>query len=766
MLLAGLRVRSNGSVRAARRGAGCAALVATLAVFLLQAPVARSAVPSTVFANHPHPISMAFNGNRLLVVGGDATATECSNVVTAYDTTGAASTFATLPDQPGCIGSELEDALYSVPKGLPGWQYGTTFVLRGSKIYALSQAGTVSLFANSGCTDGEIVDGTFDTVGTFGYQLIVSCASSDSIYTVSPTGVTTLVRAHLPYFGEGGAVVPSTFPSYGGQLLLPGENTGNIYALSPTGVVSTVGSWPGTNPEQILVVPNNPCTFGAGGGSLFTASVPGDIIERPASEFSLMGGDVLVADENNGGNAGGFGVMTGPGTPTPLDNPAYRSTYPVQYEDSVWAPCLSSDSSLSGLSPSVGSLTPTFSPTTTSYSETVANSVSAITVTPTSSDPGAAITVNGAPTQSGSASPSIPLSPGNNVIAVAVKSEDGSNATTYTVNVNRLGFQTAPQGSWVGQVGSGGYDLAGWNGSSDAVSLPGAVSSLSVAQGARFVWGQNTTDVRALQSVDQSTRTAATYYDPNEVRVVVNFGSAWSGPLNLYAVDWDSAGRRESITVNGQTVSLNSDFSQGAWVSVPISIPAGGGTVTITVDRQAGPNAVLSGIFLGGTGSPPPSTWSSAPQGTWVGQVGSGGYDLAGWNGASDAVSLPRAVSGLSLAQGARFVWGSTTDVRALQSPNQSTREAATYYDPNEVRVVVNFGSAWSGTLHLYAVDWDSAGRRESITVNGQTTFLNSDFSQGAWLTVPVSVAKRGTVTITADHQAGPNAVLSGIFFN
>jgi hypothetical protein len=39
------------------------------------------------------------------------------------------------------------------------------------------------------------------------------------------------------------------------------------------------------------------------------------------------------------------------------------------------------------------------------------------------------------------------------------------------------------------------------------------------------------------------------------------------------------------------------DFSPGAWMSFPVSV-ASGGTVTITVNRTAGPNAVLSGIFL------------------------------------------------------------------------------------------------------------------------------------------------------------------------
>jgi hypothetical protein len=51
------------------------------------------------------------------------------------------------------------------------------------------------------------------------------------------------------------------------------------------------------------------------------------------------------------------------------------------------------------------------------------------------------------------------------------------------------------------------------------------------------------------------------------------------------------------ITVNGQTAVLSGDFSKGAWTSFPINVAAGG-TVTIVVDRTAGLNAVLSGIFL------------------------------------------------------------------------------------------------------------------------------------------------------------------------
>jgi hypothetical protein len=131
-------------------------------------------------------------------------------------------------------------------------------------------------------------------------------------------------------------------------------------------------------------------------------------------------------------------------------------------------------------------------------------------------------------------------------------------------------------------------------------------SAISLAQGSRYVWAGSTSDVRALQSQDQSTREATTYYDPNEVRVVLTFSSAFSGNLHLYAVDWDTTSRRETISVNGtQVANLSADFSQGAWVTTPVSVSAGG-TITITVDRTGGANAVLSGILWGDAGTPPP----------------------------------------------------------------------------------------------------------------------------------------------------------------
>ncbi len=351
-------------------------------------------------------------------------------------------------------------------------------------------------------------------------------------------------------------------------------------------------------------------------------------------------------------------------------------------------------------------------------------------------------------------------------VSITVTRTAGPNAVLSGIFVGDAGtppapaVTSAPQGKWVNTFGSAGYALGGWNGSSDLTSLPN--ETLSVEQASRYTWASSTTDPRALQSPDQSAQVAGTYYDADQIQMQVSFKEAYAGNLHLYAVDWDSLGRREIITVNGQSAVLSSDFSQGAWASFPISVAAGG-TVSITVTRTAGPNAVLSGIFLGDAGPPPGPKVENAPQGSWANAVGSAGYDLGGWQGSSDLTSLPSEI--LSIEQASRYTWASsTTDVRALQSPDGLMREAATYYDANQVRLSLRFNSAYAGNLHLYAVDWDSLGRREIITVNGQSAVLSSDFSNGAWASFPISVVAGGTVSITVTRTAGPNAVLSGVF--
>ena len=69
----------------------------------------------------------------------------------------------------------------------------------------------------------------------------------------------------------------------------------------------------------------------------------------------------------------------------------------------------------------------------------------------------------------------------------------------------------------------------------------------------------------------------------------------------------------------------------------------------------------------------------------------------------------------------------------------------------------LNFTAAYSGTLHLYAVDWDATvAPRTSPSTTGRgprTVSLTSAFNPGAWVHFPITVAAGGSVLITVDND-------------
>src|SRR5438046_6574949 len=98
---------------------------------------------------------------------------------------------------------------------------------------------------------------------------------------------------------------------------------------------------------------------------------------------------------------------------------------------------------------------------------------------------------------------------------------------------------------------------------------------------------------------------------------------------------------------------------------------------------------------------------------------------------------MPKA--NLVVDQGSRYQWSSSTAAaQALQSPDASTRRAACFYDVSQLRMHLTFPAAYSGTLHLYSVYRAAAGIRDSSVTGVQTCaltiYLNTDFSQGAWV--------------------------------
>jgi len=107
----------------------------------------------------------------------------------------------------------------------------------------------------------------------------------------------------------------------------------------------------------------------------------------------------------------------------------------------------SHDATLSNLTISSGTLSPAFSSDTKDYTDSVDNSVTSVTITPTANQANATITVNGNTVASGSASGQIALNVGSNTILTVVTAQDGVTIGTYTITVNRVAPAVSPGGS-------------------------------------------------------------------------------------------------------------------------------------------------------------------------------------------------------------------------------------------------------------------------------------------------------------------------------
>ncbi len=111
---------------------------------------------------------------------------------------------------------------------------------------------------------------------------------------------------------------------------------------------------------------------------------------------------------------------------------------------------LSNNANLAGITLSSGTLSPAFTAGTTSYTASVTNATSSITVKPVAVNGHATMKVNGNSVPFGGTSANLPLAVGNNTITVTATSEDLSKIRNYTVTVTRapasfaFGAQTAP----------------------------------------------------------------------------------------------------------------------------------------------------------------------------------------------------------------------------------------------------------------------------------------------------------------------------------
>ena len=242
------------------------------------------------------------------------------------------------------------------------------------------------------------------------------------------------------------------------------------------------------------------------------------------------------------------------------------------------------DATLSALTISDGGvLDPAFDPvTTTTYTVRVANSVTSVTVTPTATQSGATITVNGEDVTNGSASNAIDLpTPGTPVtVTIVVTAADDTNTETYVLMVTRALPNTAPTAMAVIPVNaqSGRADVyTGTVATLDGSSSSDADVGDSIAA---YAW----TQTGATATSHPVTLSDASVAMPTFMAPVVTAATDLEFSLTVT----DTFGAASAPATATMTVNLRPRLVIS---TEPASVNEGSGTITIhyTVDPNGGP---------------------------------------------------------------------------------------------------------------------------------------------------------------------------------
>ena len=209
--------------------------------------------------------------------------------------------------------------------------------------------------------------------------------------------------------------------------------TAPAFAITPTAAFFTPPASSDATLSALALSQGSLSPSFASGTLAYTASVP----------YSVS--SLIVTPTTNDANA--TATVNGASAATPVTLSVGSNTVTVQvtaqdgtlqsYTVAVTRAAASSDATLSALSLSSGSLSPSFVSGTLAYTASVVHSVSSLIVTPTVNDANATATVNGAST----ATP-VTLAVGSNTVTVQVTAQDGTTTQNYTVTVTRVAALT------------------------------------------------------------------------------------------------------------------------------------------------------------------------------------------------------------------------------------------------------------------------------------------------------------------------------------
>ncbi len=149
-------------------------------------------------------------------------------------------------------------------------------------------------------------------------------------------------------------------------------------------------------------------------------------------------------------------------------------------------------------------------------------------------------------------------------------------------------------GGWIGAYGADGYFVS----QDSNTKLPG-YATVTFSGQANWTWAASTTALPALQKPESpGNRIAGTWFAWGSFTIDVNLTDGNAHQVALYALDWDSSQRAETIRVrdavtgtvlDSRTVSAGGSFHNGEYLVWNVQ-----GHVQFQIIENAGANAVIS----------------------------------------------------------------------------------------------------------------------------------------------------------------------------
>lgn len=233
----------------------------------------------------------------------------------------------------------------------------------------------------------------------------------------------------------------------------------------------------------------------------------------------------------------------------------------------------------------------------------------------------------------------------------------------------------------------------------------------------------------------------------------VTLSTSTSGAQIRYTLD--GADPSASSTLYSGAFTLNASATVKAKAFAAGHNPSATASASFTVQSSSGGGS-SSGATFRFVGV------DNTTKGNWRGVYGADGYNVI-----AAAASYPTYAQ-VSPSGNQQWVWNQTTgDARALWRPDGSSRVSSCWYQSSSFEVNINLIDGNTHRVAVYICDFDNAGRSQSVELVDAATGAvlhaqsASGFSGGQYLIYEL----KGSHKLRITKVAGPNAVISGLFF-